>query len=59
MANQKLCGWTLMLLGVVLLVGFGNLRLLAALVTLSLMLGYGALRMGSCKTKLSHDLKKG
>ena len=59
MANQKLLGWALMILGLFLLAGFGNLRLLTALVPLSLVLGYGALCLGSDKTKLTRDLKKG
>ena len=59
MANQNLCGWTLIILGILLLAAFGNLSLLVALLPVSLMLCYGALRMGSDKTRLTRDLKKG
>jgi uncharacterized protein (DUF58 family) len=59
MGNQKFCGWTLIILGVVLLAAFGNLSLLAALLPVSLMLAYGTLRMGSNKTKLTQGLRKG
>jgi hypothetical protein len=59
MANQQLFGWALIIMGVVLLAAFGNLSLLAALIPVSLMLGYGTLRMGRSRTKLTHSLKKG
>ena len=59
MANQKLCGWTLIILGILLLAAFGNLSLLAALLPVSLLLCYGTLRMGNSKTRLTRALKKG
>ena len=59
MDNQKLFGWTLVIMGIALLAAFGNLRLLAALIPVSLMLGYGTLRMGSNRSKLTHGLRKG
>ena len=59
MANQKLFGWTLIMLGIVLLAAFGNLSLLAALIPISLLLGYGTFRTGSNENQADIRRKKG
>lgn len=59
MANQRLFGWALLVMGVLLLAAFGNLGLLAALVPVSLLLGYGTLRMGGVKNQADTVSKKG
>lgn len=46
-------------MGVLLLAAFGNLGLLAALVPVSLLLGYGTLRMGGVKNQADTVSKKG
>jgi hypothetical protein len=46
-------------MGVALLAAFGNLNLLAALIPVSLMLGYGTLRRGANHNQADSARKKG
>ncbi|MBZ5705210.1 MAG: hypothetical protein LAN63_07640 [Acidobacteriia bacterium] len=59
MVNQTLAGWTLVVIALVLLLAFGNLALLAILVPVSIVVGYGIARLGENRGRLTTGLKKG
>lgn len=59
MDNQKLIGWMLVVTAFVLLAVEGNVGLIAILLPVSLLLGYGSARTGTKKPGLTSGLKKG
>ncbi|MBZ5597277.1 MAG: hypothetical protein LAN83_03045 [Acidobacteriia bacterium] len=59
MVNQTLAGWILVVIALVLLLAFGNLALLAILVPVSIVVGYGIARLGENRGRLTPGLKKG
>jgi uncharacterized protein (DUF58 family) len=59
MVNQTVTGWTLVGTAVLLLVAFGNVALLAILVPVSIVVGYGIARLSDNRDALSHGVKKG
>jgi hypothetical protein len=59
MVNQTVAGWTLVVAALFRLVAFGQLGLLAILVPVSIVVGYGIARLGDNRGKLTHSLNKG
>lgn len=58
MANQESVGWGLAILSLFVLAAAGELGLLAVLLPVSLVLGYGIARWTSKKSRLTVGLKK-
>jgi hypothetical protein len=59
MVNQTAAGWALVGTALLLLVAFGNLALVAILVPISIVVGYGIARLSDNRNTLGHGVKKG
>lgn len=59
MDNSSCTGWILLAVGLLLLVAFGRLDLLAILLLISILLAWGLARMGDNRGKLTRSAKKG
>lgn len=59
MVNQTVAGWTLAVIALFLLLAFGNFALLAILVPVCLVVGYGIVRLGDNRSSPAHSGKKG
>jgi uncharacterized membrane protein YdfJ with MMPL/SSD domain len=59
MVNQTVAGWTLVVISLLLLLAFGNLALLAILVPVCLVVGYGIVRLGDNRNSPAHSGRKG
>ena len=51
MVKERLAGWALVALSLVLLLASGRLELLALLLPLSILMGYGITRLGGGRTR--------